>query len=294
MKIGLMLGGGGALGAYQLGVIRALMEEKILDKVSVISGTSIGAINTAMILSKMSIHEMEEAWELINNETIFKGKNPLFKDEEKSLIDTNRIFELITCNLSPKALKESKVLGYATLKRVQSPKIINQINYFSGEKETILLNKARNPFQVVRASASIPMLFGTTKVGKNYYVDGGYIDNNPIDPLIENGCDIILAIPLTTPFRYKKYQEHNITIIDFKNYNMFSRLVTINLLKSVDFTPEILKEYKIAGYSWGKFIIACLKNLKIIVDNRFKIDTNEFRYYNLEKLEGEIYGNNKL
>ena len=294
MKIGLMLGGGGAFGAYQLGVIRALQEEKLLQQVQVISGVSIGAINTAMILSNMSISEMEEAWELINNEIIFKGKNPLFKDEERSLIDTNRLFHLITKNLSSQTLKKSPILGYATLKRVPSPKLINQINYFRGEKETVLLNEVKNPFQVVRASASIPILFGTTKIGQNYYVDGGYIDNNPMDPLIEHECDIILAVPLRSIFRYKKYQDKNITIIDFKYNDLFSRLVTINLLRSVDFTPEIIKEYKIAGYSWAKFIIACLKNLKIIVDNQFKIDTKEFRYYNLEKLEGEIYGNNKL
>ncbi len=289
MKIGLMLGGGGVFGAYQLGVIKALAEEKLLNQVQVISGVSIGAINTAMILTGMKVSEMECIWELINNEIIFKGDNPLFKDEEKSLIDTSRLYNLVTKGLSIKKIHKSKVLGYATLKEVESPKIINQINYFRGKKVTVLLNEAKNPFEIAKASSSIPMLFGTTKIDDKYYVDGGYVDNNPMDPLLENKCDIILAVPLTTTFKYKRYEDHNITIIDFKNCNLFSKLYPINILKSVIFTKEVVREYQIAGYSWAKYIIAILKKLHIIVDNQFKIDTKEFTYYNLEKLEREIW-----
>ena len=54
-----------------------------------------------------------------------------------------------------------------------------------------------------------------------------------MDPLLENKCDIILAVPLTTTFKYKRYEDHNITIIDFKNCNLFSKLYPINILKSV-------------------------------------------------------------
>nr|WIF88899.1 patatin-like phospholipase family protein [Acholeplasma laidlawii] len=55
IKVGLMLGGGGAKGTYQLGVIKALEELNLLKHIDAISGVSIGAINTLLLMSKKSI-----------------------------------------------------------------------------------------------------------------------------------------------------------------------------------------------------------------------------------------------
>ena len=49
-KIGLVLGGGGAKGAYQVGVLKALKEYKLLKHVKMVSGTSIGALNSIKVL----------------------------------------------------------------------------------------------------------------------------------------------------------------------------------------------------------------------------------------------------
>lgn len=72
MKVGLMLGGGGVFGAYQVGVIRALIEEDLLSQIKVMSGSSIGAINILMLMAELSIDEIEELWTNLDNEMIFK------------------------------------------------------------------------------------------------------------------------------------------------------------------------------------------------------------------------------
>ena len=64
MKIGLVLSGGGAKGAYQAGVVKALSE---LDtQVDMVAGASIGALNAAILASSSSLKEgaekMEELW----------------------------------------------------------------------------------------------------------------------------------------------------------------------------------------------------------------------------------------
>ena len=51
-KIGLVLGGGGAKGAYQVGVLKALKEYKLLKHVDCVSGTPIGALNAMKVLEK--------------------------------------------------------------------------------------------------------------------------------------------------------------------------------------------------------------------------------------------------
>ena len=62
-KIGLALGGGGARGSYQIGILKALEEANILQDIHHISGTSIGSINTLMVMAKVSYDRMIEIWE---------------------------------------------------------------------------------------------------------------------------------------------------------------------------------------------------------------------------------------
>ena len=60
MNIGLCLCGGGAKGAYQAGVIKALYDREI-NKFNIISGTSIGAINGYFIFTN-NVEKLEEMW----------------------------------------------------------------------------------------------------------------------------------------------------------------------------------------------------------------------------------------
>lgn len=288
MKIGLMLGGGGALGSYQVGVIKALMEENLFNDIKVMSGSSIGAINIVMVMSQLTISEIENLWLNINNEIIYKSGLPHFKNDDKSLVNVGPLYELLTSDLKAETVKKSSITGYATLTEVKTKKVRDQVNYFRGKKKVICLNHANNPFVVAKGSASVPMLFGSTKIGNHFYVDGGFIDNNPIEPLVEAGCDLILAVPLATAFKTKKFRKEKIAIIDFKNNKSFYKLNTINLIKSLDFNKKLIERLRIEGYEYAKEMISILRKLHIIVDNQFKIDINEFKYYNLEKLEGEL------
>ena len=60
-NIGLVLCGGGAKGAYQVGVIRVLEEFGLLDEVQAVAGASIGGINGALFL-QYTPDEIEEFW----------------------------------------------------------------------------------------------------------------------------------------------------------------------------------------------------------------------------------------
>ena len=68
MKQALVLSGGGARGAYQIGVWKALEELNI--KCDIVTGTSIGSINGALY-TQGSLKEAEELWKNIDLETVF-------------------------------------------------------------------------------------------------------------------------------------------------------------------------------------------------------------------------------
>ena len=100
--IGLVLSGGGGKGAYQVGVLKALAENGLLDDVTAVSGASIGAVN-AMLYAMEDIELMYKAWEEIEMETIFdvnlemlsQNRYYFSRDEMLSMISKYIDFEKI-------------------------------------------------------------------------------------------------------------------------------------------------------------------------------------------------------
>ncbi len=75
-KIGLVLSGGGAKGAYQIGVWKALEDLGIAQNISIFSGTSAGALN-AVILAQGDTRLAEEIWNEISSKDIPTNLRPL-------------------------------------------------------------------------------------------------------------------------------------------------------------------------------------------------------------------------
>ena len=71
--IGLVLAGGGGKGAYQVGVLKVLQEQGLLEDVTAISGASIGAVN-AMLYSMNDMERMYQAWNEIDMDVTNKKK----------------------------------------------------------------------------------------------------------------------------------------------------------------------------------------------------------------------------
>ena len=68
---GLVLNGGGGKGAYQIGVFKALFEHKICDYITAVSGTSSGALNSALFVHG-DIDVAIKAWESISTESFWQ------------------------------------------------------------------------------------------------------------------------------------------------------------------------------------------------------------------------------
>lgn len=71
MKVGLVLSGGGAKGAYQVGVLKALRE--LGTRIDAVSGASIGALNGGVLASSPSldvaVERLEAVWERLANDS---------------------------------------------------------------------------------------------------------------------------------------------------------------------------------------------------------------------------------
>jgi len=256
-KIGLALGGGGARGSYQIGILKALEEANILQDIHHISGTSIGSINTLMVMAKISYDRMIEIWEKITNSDIYGLGPARLKLDRLGIFSLKEAFGVLKREVSLSEIRESKVQGYATSAKIPKDSLIDQVLIHRMEKEVFHLNDFKDPHQAVLASASIPVLFGSTSIGDDHYVDGGAIDNCPIQPLLDHGCDIIIAVPIDGWFRHKKFEKENILLVNLKTHLLF-HTIPIDIL---DFKPSVVTDKAEYGYEMGKLIVEKLIEL---------------------------------
>ena len=215
--VGLVLGGGGAKGAYQIGVIYALAQYGFLEKISAYSGTSIGALNMALIQS-VGVNEAINIWlnkvgniflsDNINvNEVINMLKNirmnvPLKKtylsdrDSLVELFDELHIDELknsdkrffATCVDITQVPEEFRSIKAALA--VYEKKPVGKVAYMS------LNNKSKdNIYKILLASSALPLIYEPIEINSKYYFDGGLLDNLPIKPLYDYGYKDIIVIP---------------------------------------------------------------------------------------------------
>src|SRR5690554_7939494 len=105
VKVGLMLGGGGAKGSYQLGVIKALEELNLMKHIDAISGVSIGAINALLLMSKKKYSDMVSIWEIMDTDNVFGTKGQSFR-KEKRLYNFVPVAEKLIQNVDLKLVRK--------------------------------------------------------------------------------------------------------------------------------------------------------------------------------------------
>ena len=223
-KIGIVLAGGGAKGAFQAGSMRAiyqfLAEHNALPKVKVISGTSIGSWNALFWLADLilsgkgntSVHKLW--WKSISVKALAAPSwyIPFARNAFLSSEPWRRVFDHIF--LQPdvqKRILESDIHFYLTRSNVQSgqltcatnnpqPPALAKITY-----DILNVDKGGEGFlsglkMGVFASMDLPPLFPYVRHRGELFEDGGVIDNVPITFPASDGCDLIFILPLNADF----------------------------------------------------------------------------------------------
>ena len=170
-RTGLVLSGGGVRGFAHLGLLQALNEAGIFP--DVISGTSAGALAGALYADG---HTPEEILKILNPGSMLDFLRPALPRE--GLLQIGGIIKILKNSLRAKTLEELKIPLYVTATDLNNGKAV----YFSSG---VLL-------EPVIASASIPVLFQPVTINNILYVDGGVLDNMPLQP-IENKCSFLIG-----------------------------------------------------------------------------------------------------
>ena len=215
IQYGLALGGGGTRGAYEVGVARALKEIGI-DIVAV-SGTSIGAINGALIVQN-DIEKMEELYKNITFDDIFNDDINI--DKTKDIFDFKNIFKIMGEYIKNNGLDNTKLKNflekYINVDKIYKSKCDLGIMAFSlTDKEADGSFKKDIPkdefIDRLLASSCFP-IFKAQKINDEEFFDGGIADVMPINMLIEKGIKNIIAVDVNGPGITKNNISSNVLI----------------------------------------------------------------------------------
>jgi NTE family protein len=206
-KIGLVLSGGGAKGFAHVGVLKVLEEAKI--PIDYIAGTSIGSIIGGLYACGYDATTLEniilkQDWaSVLSNEFRSEFSTAIDREDEARYI-VSFPFEQKKLALSNGILNGQnamELLTYLTLgyhdvydfSKLPIPFVCIATDLTNGEE--VVLNKGYLP-KAIRASMAVPAAFTSVEIDGKMLVDGGVVNNYPVDRCKEMGADYIIGVDI--------------------------------------------------------------------------------------------------
>lgn len=225
-KIGLVLPGGGARAAYQVGVLKAISElMPDSNPFSIISGTSAGAINASFLASRSQ--SLKEAVEVLSGVWCDFKTNKVYRTETtvmlksifqwlltvssggvlvknpKSLLDNSPLRQLLEDTINLDGIKNNIDKGnldaFAITAASYSSK--KSVTFFQSEQDDIdwerfLRVGVKTDILIdhLMASIALPLIFPAVKINNEYFGDGAMRQATPLSPAIRLGAEKLLII----------------------------------------------------------------------------------------------------
>lgn len=223
--IGLVLAGGGGKGAYQIGALQALEAAGLKDRITGISGSSVGALNTALFVY-LGAKKAAQVWSDVKQgdfsyikaeNFVVSSRSPTLKlvgsiassyipgadvltsaldhmvlrpfsnymKETGGLFSQSRLKQLLEGAIDFSADERYDYSIFSTVSRKKTSEYIEWNNMSVAEIPDLIL-----------ASSALPAFYAAKKLGGRSYQDGGITDNVPVTPLYEDGCRRFIVVYL--------------------------------------------------------------------------------------------------
>lgn len=232
----LVLSGGGARAAYQVGVLKALADilpdaddPNARPPFSIICGTSAGAINAASLAAhsgsfKQSVLDLESVWTELSIDQVYASRTRdllkglgkiglsllhegISRDNPLALLDSRPLEQLLSRAIQYRNIQKSIKAGRLKALSVTAMgyKTGESVSFFQGSEELKEWRRYRRKGQMARisrkhlmASSAIPAIFPTIKLGDEYYGDGALRQVAPISPAIHLGADQVFVVGVSS------------------------------------------------------------------------------------------------
>lgn len=232
-QIGLILSGGGARAAYQVGVLKAisgLLPRDAVNPFPIICGTSAGAINAAVLAVyaqcfREGVKRLSLVWKMFRAHMVYRADargvlrssahwfaamllGGLGRYNPTSLLDCRPLRQLLERYVPCERIQDSIDSGaLRALCITASGYTTGQaVSFFQGTADLEIWRRARRVGSVAKisiehlmASAAIPLVFPAVKVNREYFGDGSMGQLAPISPALHLGADRVLVIGVRMP-----------------------------------------------------------------------------------------------
>jgi len=290
-RIALVLEGGAALGFAHVGVLEWLEANRI--PIDMIAGSSMGGLIGGLYAAGHSPKEIRDIarqsdWEmLVGGDTAFRDL--AYRRKEDRLAFPNRIELGVSKGLQlPAGFNEGHqiglmlsrlTIGYPSLKsfdELPTPFRCVSVDLVSG-KSKVWDSGPMN--EALRSTMSIPALFSPVRKGNGIYVDGGLLDNLPVDVAKRMGADLIIAVHLSKgPVDPKLIG----SLVDVMGRSV-SVVIGASEMRTISMADVVLvaelEKFNLTDYHKSEEITAAgtaAAELKANVLRRFALDDSEF------------------
>ncbi|KAF2512048.1 patatin [Flavobacterium zhairuonense] len=295
-KIGLVLSGGGAKGFAHIGVLKVLEEAGI--KIDYIGGTSMGAVIGGLYATGYNATQIDSIFkktnfdELINDYIPRSSKNFYGKknDELYAITLPFSNFRIGIPEALSKGMYNYNLLSSLTrnirhvrdFNNLPTPFLCIATNIETGEE--VLLNKG-NLVQAMMASAAFPSLFTPVEIDGKLLVDGGVVNNYPIQEVRNLGADIIIGVDVQDDLQNRKGLKNATRIlVQITNLQSIEKMKSKRKETDIYIKPDI-RDFGVISFDRGEEIIRKGEEATFAVYEKIKTLVTEETFYKKPRLE---------
>lgn len=254
-QLGLVLTGGGAKGAYQVGALKYIAELGLEPQI--IAGTSIGALNGAVLSTyrpfPYAVQHLNQLWEQLSKAEILRPNTgtvlrtlsyttqaftPTLRgwlldfliteglmQNSSAIFDPAPIEQLLREAVNPGELRRGIELWVTVFPSLKIPALgydwlVDFIRARTGTDAHWLCiqdcTDDETVYKLLLASAALPLAFPSREVNGQSYVDGGLADNVPLKALAKRGCKNVIVIHLKNGAAWNRYDFPEQTVIEIR------------------------------------------------------------------------------
>jgi NTE family protein len=295
-KIGLVLSGGGAKGFAHIGVLNVLEDAGI--KIDYIGGTSMGAVIGGLYAIGYNAKQIDSIIDTTNfsnviNDFIPRSSKNFYEkrnDELYALILPFNKFSIGTPEALSKGMYNFNLLSRLTLP-VRHVRDFNDLpipfscigtNIAAGEQ--VVFDKGILA-QAITGSSSLPSIFAPVIIDNNLIIDGGVINNYPIDEVRKMGADIIIGVDVQSGLLNKdELRSASRVFFQITNLQMVERMKTNANLTEIYIKPDV-KNYGVVSFERAAEIIKKGEDATFSVYEKIDLLVDKTNPYHKPKLK---------
>ena len=265
-KVGLVLSGGGAKGLAHIGVLKVI--DSLGIKVDYVAGTSMGAIVGGLYASGYNAEQLDSIFSNVDVDALLqdftpRGSKSFYEkrnDEIYALTLPFNKFKLGLPSGLSKGLYNFNLLSSLTqhvshvrdFKQLPIPFLCIATDAETGEK--VVLDSGVLAQNMI-ASGALPTLYSPVEINGRVLIDGGVVDNYPIEELKSRGIDVVIGVDVQDGLKTREELKGVTSVLaQINNFSMIEKMEGKQKATDIYIKPDI-KGFTVVAFEKGKEII---------------------------------------